>query len=454
MKKLFLAFLLSFFVCSTVLSASQTKHSNATVHKNSGAKVKQAGRTPKTMVQYMRSPPEAILKIEHDTELELGCLESTNFLQIKDRLQLPTALIEALSSTFADTNTVTCQPYSAAVTKPIVRNALALLSKQESLGELDAVIYSIESSEYSSLVSPFQINAEEKLHQIMLPNLSFASGYLLGIPAHLQWEIDLIAKHMMSALNLEPLGLSLRITLMNDKTSGAEKVFAIELLESENAKRIECAIWLDRDELPGAYFSLRGLDYERLLWQSPVKNARISRGVGPSVTSIRRSVSVKTRKKSGTRTVIRPLIVKGQHIGIDFSASLGTPVVAVADGEIMNASVSGGYGKLIIVDHGNGYHTYYAHLSAYASEIKPGILVRRGEEIGFVGSTGFSTGPHLHFEIRKEGQYIDPAIKKNKLQFWTLDISEQSKMLTQLLRLHLSTEKQTLLSLNFQREPS
>jgi len=451
MKKFFLAFLLSFFVFSSVLSAPQTKHSNATVHKNSGEKVKQAGRTPKTMVQYMRSVPEAILKIQHDTELEFGCLESTNFLQIKDRMQLPMAfLIEALSPTSADANTVTCQPYSAAITKPIVRNALALLSNQESLGELGAVIYLIESSEYSSLASPFQINAEEKLHQIM-SNLSFDSEYLLGVPAHLQWEIDLIAKHMMSALNLEPLGISLRITLMNDKTSGAEKVFAIELLESESAKRIECAIWLDRDGVPGAYFSLRGLDYERLLWQSPVKNARISRGVGPSVTSMRRSVAVKTRKKSGTRTVIRPLIVKGQHTGIDFSASRGTPIVAVADGEIMYASISGGYGKLIIVDHGNGYHTYYAHLSAYASEIKPGTLVRRGEEIGYVGSTGFSTGPHLHFEIRKEGQYIDPAIKKNKLQYWTLDISEQSKMLTQLLRLHLSTEKQSLLPLNFQR---
>jgi murein DD-endopeptidase MepM/ murein hydrolase activator NlpD len=166
-----------------------------------------------------------------------------------------------------------------------------------------------------------------------------------------------------------------------------------------------------------------------------VQFSRISRGVGPSVVTIRRKVAVKTRKQGKPRTVVRTFRVRGQHIGIDFAAPTGTPVVAVADGEVLHADFNGGYGKLIIIDHGQGHHTYYAHLSAYASDIRPGTPVRRGETIGFVGSTGFSTGPHLHYEIRKQGQYIDPTLTQHKLQFWTLTEDEQPALLARLLML-------------------
>jgi murein DD-endopeptidase MepM/ murein hydrolase activator NlpD len=240
---------------------------------------------------------------------------------------------------------------------------------------------------------------------------------------------------MGQALKLSPGTHHLRLTLAADPASGLEKIYAIELLESATSAPVEAAIWLERQGMPGAYFSLQGLDYERMLWQSPVQFSRISRGVGPSAVTIRRKVTVKSRKQGKPRTVVRTFRVKGQHIGIDFAAPTGTPVVAVADGEVIHADFNGGYGKLIIIDHGQGHHTYYAHLSAYASDIRPGTPVRRGETIGLVGSTGFSTGPHLHYEIRKQGQYIDPTLAHQKLQFWSLTEEEQPALLARLLML-------------------
>lgn len=96
------------------------------------------------------------------------------------------------------------------------------------------------------------------------------------------------------------------------------------------------------------------------------------------------------------------------HAGLDIAARVGTKVYASADGIVKQAGRDGGYGNLIIIDDGYGYETYYAHLSAFAKGIKPGARVKRGEEIGLVGQTGLTTGPHLHYEVRKNGKPVNP----------------------------------------------
>ena len=96
------------------------------------------------------------------------------------------------------------------------------------------------------------------------------------------------------------------------------------------------------------------------------------------------------------------------HEGIDFVADTGTPVVAAADGVVLSAEYHHEYGNLIEIDHGQGLITRYAHLSEMA--ISAGTLVRRGESLGKVGSTGRSTGPHLHFEVRMLGSAQNPAL--------------------------------------------
>lgn len=96
------------------------------------------------------------------------------------------------------------------------------------------------------------------------------------------------------------------------------------------------------------------------------------------------------------------------HEGLDFSARMGDPVYATARGTVEYASRMGTYGNLVIIDHGYGYKTYYAHLSAFAEGIEPGVTVKRGQVIGYAGSTGRSTGPHLHYEVHKNGQPVNP----------------------------------------------
>jgi murein DD-endopeptidase MepM/ murein hydrolase activator NlpD len=94
------------------------------------------------------------------------------------------------------------------------------------------------------------------------------------------------------------------------------------------------------------------------------------------------------------------------HTGIDLAAPRGTAVRVTADGVVTTQGWSGGYGKLLIVDHGNGFETYYAHLSAFL--VVPGQEVTRGQVIAFSGGTGRSTGPHVHYEVRLHGTPLNP----------------------------------------------
>ena len=95
------------------------------------------------------------------------------------------------------------------------------------------------------------------------------------------------------------------------------------------------------------------------------------------------------------------------HRGMDFHASYGTPILAVTDGRVSAAGWAGGYGNQVRLDHGGGLVTSYSHMSRIA--VEPGSAVRQGEVIGYVGSTGLSTGPHLHYEVYRDGTPIDPA---------------------------------------------
>jgi len=100
--------------------------------------------------------------------------------------------------------------------------------------------------------------------------------------------------------------------------------------------------------------------------------------------------------------------VKKLHTGIDFAASIGTPIYATADGKIIEVSVKfSGYGKMVEIDHGFGYHTRYAHMHDFA--VRQGQTVKRGDLIGYVGNTGLSTAPHLHYEVLLNGSHINPV---------------------------------------------
>tara|TARA_B110000879_G_scaffold82367_1_gene114355 strand:- start:1204 stop:2049 length:846 start_codon:yes stop_codon:yes gene_type:complete len=132
-----------------------------------------------------------------------------------------------------------------------------------------------------------------------------------------------------------------------------------------------------------------------------------------------------SRMASGYGYRIHPIYkTRKLHTGMDFSAKSGTPIYATGDGKVSKVKRSRrGYGNHVMIDHGYGYKTLYAHMKKYA--VKKGQKVKRGEVIGYVGNTGTSVAPHLHYEVHKDGRKINPV----NFYFNDLNAEEYEKML-------------------------
>lgn len=103
------------------------------------------------------------------------------------------------------------------------------------------------------------------------------------------------------------------------------------------------------------------------------------------------------------------------HLGIDYGAPTGSPVVAAASGVVIYAHYKGANGNLVRIRHAKGYETYYLHLSRYARGIHPGVRVDQGQVIGYVGSTGAATGPHLDYRLKKNGVFVNPLVEHRRM---------------------------------------
>lgn len=138
-----------------------------------------------------------------------------------------------------------------------------------------------------------------------------------------------------------------------------------------------------------AYFTPDGVSIRKAFLRTPVNYSRIS-----SRFSLRRK---------------HPILHKFRaHRGVDYAAPRGTPVKATGDGKVVYIGYKGGYGKTIVLRHGATYSTLYAHMSRFARGLRPGRRVSQGQTIGYVGSTGLSSGPHLHYEFRVRGVHRNP----------------------------------------------
>jgi murein DD-endopeptidase MepM/ murein hydrolase activator NlpD len=144
----------------------------------------------------------------------------------------------------------------------------------------------------------------------------------------------------------------------------------------------------EKDNRDAEYFSDKGISQPRSVISIPLHYTRISSRFGM------RYHPVLKRKKL--------------HNGVDFAASVGTPVWACSDGVVTIAGKKGANGNLVGIDHGEGLHSYYAHLLRFAKGIRSGVKVKQRQVIGYVGNTGRSTGPHLHFGLKKGSKFIDP----------------------------------------------
>jgi len=159
--------------------------------------------------------------------------------------------------------------------------------------------------------------------------------------------------------------------------------------EFVNAGKVHQALWYDpAGGKGGGYYGFDGKAQKKAFLKSPVAFTRVSSGFGTRVHPV-----------MGTTR---------NHKGIDFAAPSGTPIKAAADGTVELAKYSGGYGNLIVLKHWAQYSTAYGHLSRFASGLKKGQKVSQGDVIGYVGTTGMSTGPHLHYEFRVANQQRNP----------------------------------------------
>ncbi|MBW2279954.1 MAG: M23 family metallopeptidase [Deltaproteobacteria bacterium] len=149
------------------------------------------------------------------------------------------------------------------------------------------------------------------------------------------------------------------------------------------------AVYFEDDDGYGDYFTPQGNSVRRTFLRAPVKYSRIS------------------ARYSNAR--LHPILkVRRPHQGIDYAAPTGTPIWSVAEGEVVFKGYSGGFGRLVKVRHNNGYISYYGHLSRFGGGIEVGRRVKQKQILGYVGSSGLATGPHLDYRLRIDGRFVDP----------------------------------------------
>ena len=166
---------------------------------------------------------------------------------------------------------------------------------------------------------------------------------------------------------------------------------AILVAEFINQDRVLKAVRYTNEKNATDYYDENGVILRKAFLRTPLNFSRISSRFN-------------LRRKHPVLNTIRA------HRGVDYAAPKGTPIKATGDGTVHFVGRKGGFGKTIILKHGGKYQTLYAHLNGYAEGIKSGARVQQGDIIGYVGSTGMATGPHLHFELWKKGRPINDAL--------------------------------------------
>ena len=218
-----------------------------------------------------------------------------------------------------------------------------------------------------------------------------------------------------------------RLVMVYEQKYRFGKAFSMPVLQVAmiEMKKKKHYIYLNTD---GRYYDEKGIEAEGFMLNRPVRNARVSSGF--------------------TTRRYHPVLKKYRaHLGVDYAARPGTPIMAAGSGRVIFAGYTRGYGKLIKIQHSDGYMTLYAHQRAFRKGIKRGKYVKKGQVIGYVGTTGLSTGPHLHFGLYKNGHARNPArvirITTNKLKGKKLQaFNDLKEDYNKIVDLHLTAQTQ------------
>jgi murein DD-endopeptidase MepM/ murein hydrolase activator NlpD len=262
---------------------------------------------------------------------------------------------------------------------------------------------------------------------------AFLAGFILLL---IYLNLPLIETPKEKALQRELRNMELQYQVLNKKMTLAEKVLADVQERDNNLYRV----YFEADPISeeqrkagfggvNRYRDLQGYENSELITETSQRLDVLMKQIVVQSKSLSRITEMAKEKEellsaipaiqpvenenlkrmaSGYGMRMHPILkYRRFHTGMDFSAPRGTPVYATGDARVKQARRDGGYGNLIILDHGFGYETYYAHLREF--EVWRGQHVERGQIIGYVGSTGLSTAPHLHYEVHKDGRVVNPV---------------------------------------------
>ena len=258
-------------------------------------------------------------------------------------------------------------------------------------GPLERVVFSREQD--GSFISEEIFTEPEKVltykHGIISSNL-FSTSQAIGLPDNLtmqlaqifQWDIDFV-------LDIRP-GDEF-FALVEEQYLDGEFIGFGDILSARfvNQGRTFTAVRYTTENGVSDYFNAQGRSMRKAFLRAPVEFSRISS-------------SFNLRRKHPLYKTVRP------HRGIDYAAPPGTPILAAGDGRVEIASRTKPNGRYVVIKHGEQFVTKYLHLSKFAKGIKPGKRVNQGQIIGYVGSTGYATGPHLHYEFLVNGVHQNP----------------------------------------------
>lgn len=231
------------------------------------------------------------------------------------------------------------------------------------------------------------------VHGAITSSLS-ASGQRAGLPHSLTMDMAKVFGYDIDfAQDIRPgdqFEVIYEQKVVNGKTVGTGNILSARFT---NRGKTFTAVRYTNKQGTSNYYTADGNSMRKAFIRTPVDFARIS-----------------SRFSAGRK---HPILNKIRaHKGVDYAAPRGTPIKATGDGKVLLAGRRGGYGNTIIIQHGNTYRTLYGHMQGFAKGVKTGGSVKQGQVIGYIGTTGLSTGPHLHYEFQVNGVHVDPLGQK------------------------------------------
>lgn len=259
------------------------------------------------------------------------------------------------------------------------------------IDDLNSLSFDRTSKGFTSKEVVLTPDVKYAFRQANIDSSLYMAGKRAGMPSNLTMELaNIFGWDIDFALDIQK-GDSFKVMyeeqFLEGKRIGTGKIMAAEF--TNGGKTFQAVRYVDKDGVAN-YYTPDGRGMHKAFLRTPIEFARISSHFNLA-------------RKHPVLHIIRA------HKGTDYAAARGTPIRATGNGKIAFAGRKGGYGNCVVIQHGQGIETLYGHMNAFAKGIKAGSRVSQGDVIGYVGSTGLASGPHLHYEFHVNGQVRNPV---------------------------------------------